>query len=77
MSAGAGGASWALTDRGDRRRPGREPTPRAPWGDWVFDHLEIRVSPPDPRFAARVRFRVNGEDVVEEAVGADGRGVAF
>ncbi len=40
----------------------------------MFDHLEIRVLPPGPRFAAQVRFWVNGEDVVEEAVGEGGRG---
>ncbi|MGW7425620.1 hypothetical protein ACWGJB_37275 [Streptomyces sp. NPDC054813] len=40
----------------------------------MFDRLEIAVLPPGPRFAAQVRFRVNGADVVEGAVGAGGRG---
>ncbi|MFF2410249.1 hypothetical protein [Streptomyces sp. NPDC058092] len=40
----------------------------------MFDCLEIRVLPPGPRFAAQVRFWVNGEDVVEETVGEGGRG---
>ncbi|MFC9680361.1 hypothetical protein [Streptomyces sp. NPDC056948] len=40
----------------------------------MFDRLEIRVLPPGPRFAAQLRFWVNGEDVVEEAVGEGGRG---
>ncbi|WP_327722203.1 hypothetical protein OG381_47615 [Streptomyces sp. NBC_00490] len=40
----------------------------------MFDRLEIRVLPPGPRFAAQLRFWVNGEDLVEEAVGEGGRG---
>jgi hypothetical protein len=40
----------------------------------MFDRLEIRVLPPGPRFAAQLRFWVNGEDMVEEAVGEGGRG---
>ncbi|WBP84596.1 hypothetical protein [Kitasatospora cathayae] len=40
----------------------------------MFDHLEIVVLPPGPRFAAQVRFRVNGEDVLAEAVREGGRG---
>ncbi|MDY0816840.1 hypothetical protein [Kitasatospora purpeofusca] len=40
----------------------------------MFDHLEIVVLPPGPRFPAQVRFRVNGEDVVGEAVREGGRG---
>ncbi|MET7293167.1 hypothetical protein ABZS79_13730 [Streptomyces griseoloalbus] len=40
----------------------------------MFDQLEIRVLPPGPRWAAQLRFWVNGEDVVEEAVGEGGRG---
>ncbi|MFE6225028.1 MULTISPECIES: hypothetical protein [unclassified Streptomyces] len=40
----------------------------------MFDRLEISVLPPGPRFSAQVRFWVNGEDVVEEAVGHGGRG---
>ncbi|WP_405015780.1 hypothetical protein OHV05_00755 [Kitasatospora sp. NBC_00070] len=40
----------------------------------MLDQLEIRVIPPGHRFAAQVRFWVNGEDVVEAAVGAGGRG---
>ncbi|MFG2291707.1 hypothetical protein [Streptomyces sp. NPDC048603] len=39
----------------------------------MFDHLEIKVLPPG-RFPAQVRFWVNGEDVVEVAVGDGGRG---
>ncbi|MFF3601789.1 hypothetical protein [Kitasatospora indigofera] len=40
----------------------------------MFDRLEIRVLPPGRRFAAQARFWVNGEDVVEAAVSAGGRG---
>ncbi|WP_107500698.1 hypothetical protein [Streptomyces sp. ms184] len=40
----------------------------------MFDRLEIRVLPPRPRFPAQLRFRVNGEDVIEAAVGEGGRG---
>jgi hypothetical protein len=40
----------------------------------MFDRLEITVLPSGPRFPAQVRFRVNGEDVVERAVGPGGRG---
>ncbi|MEU2110099.1 hypothetical protein [Streptomyces sp. NPDC019507] len=40
----------------------------------MFDRLEIRVLPPGPRFAAQLRLWVNGEDVVEAAVGEGGRG---
>ncbi|MFJ3600974.1 hypothetical protein ACIPRU_31355 [Streptomyces sp. NPDC090126] len=40
----------------------------------MFDRLEIKVLPPGPRFPAQLRFWVNGEDLVEEAVGEDGRG---
>ncbi|WP_327075542.1 hypothetical protein OG196_43205 (plasmid) [Kitasatospora purpeofusca] len=40
----------------------------------MFDRLEIRVLPPGPRFAAQVRFWVNGEDVVGEAAREGGRG---
>ncbi|WP_407109553.1 hypothetical protein ACE1N8_00050 [Streptomyces sp. DSM 116494] len=40
----------------------------------MFDHLEIRVLPPGPRFAAQVRFWVNGEDIIEEAVDEGGCG---
>ncbi|MFE7615040.1 hypothetical protein [Streptomyces sp. NPDC057496] len=40
----------------------------------MFDRLEIRVLPPGPRFGAQLRFLVNGEDVVEGAVGEGGRG---
>ncbi|MGI5512973.1 hypothetical protein [Streptomyces sp. CA-106131] len=40
----------------------------------MFDRLEIRVLPPGLRFAAQVRFWVNGEDVVGETVGKGGRG---
>ncbi|WP_406403333.1 hypothetical protein OH805_28540 [Streptomyces sp. NBC_00879] len=40
----------------------------------MFDRLEITLLPPGPRFPAQLRFWVNGEDVVEQAVGAGGRG---
>ncbi|MER5402401.1 hypothetical protein [Streptomyces sp. NPDC002599] len=40
----------------------------------MFDRLEIKVLPPGPRFPAQLRFWVNGEDVVEKAVGEGGRG---
>ncbi|MGW2572495.1 hypothetical protein [Streptomyces sp. NPDC001537] len=40
----------------------------------MLDRLEIRVLPPGPRFAAQVRFWVNGEDVIEGAVDEGGRG---
>ncbi|WP_326793422.1 hypothetical protein [Streptomyces sp. NBC_00841] len=36
--------------------------------------MEIKVLPPGPRFAAQLRFWVNGEDLVEEMVGEGGRG---
>ena len=40
----------------------------------MLDQLEIRVLSPGPRFAAQLRFWVNGEDVVAGAVGEEGRG---
>jgi hypothetical protein len=40
----------------------------------MFDRLEIKVLPQGPRFSAQVRFWVNGEDVVQGAVGDGGRG---
>ncbi|MEV6437493.1 hypothetical protein [Streptomyces anulatus] len=40
----------------------------------MFDRLEIRVLLPGRRFAAQVRFWVNDEDIVEEAVDEGGRG---
>ncbi|MGW3664646.1 hypothetical protein [Streptomyces sp. NPDC005141] len=40
----------------------------------MVDRLEIAVLPPGPRFPAQLRFWVNGEEVVEMAVGAGGRG---
>lgn len=40
----------------------------------MFDRLEISVLPPGPRFAAHLRFWVNGEEVVAGAVGDGGRG---
>ncbi|MFD8390873.1 hypothetical protein ACFV2N_17105 [Streptomyces sp. NPDC059680] len=40
----------------------------------MFDQLEITVLRPGPRFPAQLRFWVNGEDVVEQAVGPGGRG---
>ncbi|MFJ9322291.1 hypothetical protein [Streptomyces globisporus] len=41
----------------------------------MFDRLEIGVVSPGPRFGAYLRFLVNGEDVVTEAVGEGGRGL--
>ncbi|MCP9987150.1 hypothetical protein LUX01_11075 [Streptomyces sudanensis] len=40
----------------------------------MSDRLEIRALPPGPRFAAQLRFWVNGEDVVGATVGEGGRG---
>ncbi|MEV8596160.1 hypothetical protein ACIHFC_34585 [Streptomyces sp. NPDC052013] len=40
----------------------------------MFDRLEIRVLPPGSRFAAQLRFWVNGEDLVDKTVGEGGRG---
>ncbi|SFE74658.1 hypothetical protein SAMN05216251_10545 [Actinacidiphila alni] len=40
----------------------------------MFDHLEIAVLPPGPRYPPQVRLLVNGEDVLDPAVGPDGRG---
>ena len=40
----------------------------------MFDRLEISVLPPGSRFAAQLRLRVNGEDVVEQAAGHEARG---
>lgn len=40
----------------------------------MFDRLEISVLPPGPRYPARLRIQVNGEDVVEQAAGAFARG---
>lgn len=40
----------------------------------MFDHVVIKLLPPGPRFAAQLRFLVNGEDVVEGVVGRGGRG---
>ena len=40
----------------------------------MFNRLEVSVLPPGPRWAAQLRFRIDGEDVVAEAVGEGGRG---
>ncbi|MFD6531260.1 hypothetical protein [Streptomyces sp. NPDC060184] len=40
----------------------------------MFDRMVIEVVPRGRRFRAQLRFWVNGEDVVEAAVGAGGRG---
>lgn len=40
----------------------------------MFDRLDVSVLPPGPRWAAQLRVRVDGEEVVAEAVGAGGRG---
>jgi len=49
-------------------RPGR---PRV---GFVFDRIEISVLPAGSRFPAQLRVRVNGEDVVVQAVGHEVRG---
>ncbi|MGW0834183.1 hypothetical protein [Streptomyces prunicolor] len=40
----------------------------------MFNRLEVNVLPPGPRWAAQLRLRIDGEDVVAEAVGEGGRG---
>ncbi|MEV1064899.1 hypothetical protein [Streptomyces sp. NPDC050263] len=40
----------------------------------MFNRLEISALPPGPRWAAQLRFRVDGEEVVGKAVGEGGRG---
>ncbi len=40
----------------------------------MFDCLEIGPLPPGPRFAATLRFWINGEDVADEAVDGGGCG---
>ncbi|MFI9569700.1 hypothetical protein [Streptomyces rishiriensis] len=40
----------------------------------MFNRLEVGVLPPGPRWGARLRLWVDGEDVVAGAVGAEGRG---
>lgn len=40
----------------------------------MFNRLEISAVPPGSRWAAQVRLRIDGEDVVTEAVGDGGRG---
>ncbi|MFJ4983663.1 hypothetical protein ACIP9H_07725 [Streptomyces sp. NPDC088732] len=40
----------------------------------MFNRLDLDVLPPCPRWPARLRLRVDGEDVVAEAVGEGGRG---
>lgn len=40
----------------------------------MFDRLEIKVLPRGPRWAAQVRFWINGEDLVAEGVDEGGRG---
>jgi hypothetical protein len=40
----------------------------------VFDRLEISLLPSGLRFAAQLRLRVNGGDVVEQAAGHEARG---
>lgn len=40
----------------------------------MFDRLEISLLPSGLRFAAQLRLRVNGGDVVEQAAGHEARG---
>ncbi|MFD9001573.1 hypothetical protein ACFV0T_11485 [Streptomyces sp. NPDC059582] len=40
----------------------------------MFNRLEVSVLPPGPRWAAHLQFRIDGEEVVAEAVGEGGRG---
>jgi hypothetical protein len=40
----------------------------------MFNRLEVSASPPGPRWAAQLQFRIDGEEVVAEAVGEGGRG---
>ncbi|MFD8810080.1 hypothetical protein ACFV23_00900 [Streptomyces sp. NPDC059627] len=40
----------------------------------MFNRLEVGALPPGPRWAAQLRLRIDGEEVVAEAVGEGGRG---
>ena len=40
----------------------------------MFNRLEVSALPPGPRWAAQLQFRIDGEEVVAEAVGEGGRG---
>ncbi|MFF3448497.1 hypothetical protein ACFYXJ_15365 [Streptomyces sp. NPDC002667] len=40
----------------------------------MVNRLEVSVLPPCPRWAAQLQFRIDGEEVVAEAVGEGGRG---
>ncbi|MEU6770580.1 hypothetical protein [Streptomyces sp. NPDC046759] len=40
----------------------------------MFNRLEVGALPPGPRWAAQLKVRIDGEDVVAEAVGEGGRG---
>ncbi|MFF0746714.1 hypothetical protein ACFYVL_40630 [Streptomyces sp. NPDC004111] len=40
----------------------------------MFNRLEISVLPPGPRWAARLSFRIDGEEVVAASIGEGGRG---
>lgn len=40
----------------------------------MFNRLEVIVLPPGPRWAAQLQLRIDGEEVVAEAVGEGGRG---
>ncbi|MFJ5273319.1 hypothetical protein [Streptomyces sp. NPDC088358] len=40
----------------------------------MFSRLEVSVVPPGPRWAAQLRFRLDGEEVVAESVGKGGHG---
>ncbi|MFJ9760998.1 hypothetical protein [Streptomyces sp. NPDC101149] len=40
----------------------------------MFNRLEVGAVPPGPRWAAQLLVRIDGEDVVAQAVGERGRG---
>ena len=40
----------------------------------MFNRLEVSALPPGPRWAAQLQFRIDGEDLVAQAVGEGGRG---
>ncbi|MFD4409184.1 hypothetical protein [Streptomyces sp. NPDC058476] len=40
----------------------------------MFNRLEVSALPPGPRWAAQLQFRIDGEELVSQAVGEAGRG---
>ncbi|MFF1640622.1 hypothetical protein ACFVXA_23910 [Streptomyces sp. NPDC058246] len=40
----------------------------------MFNRLEVSALPPGPRWAAQLQFRIDGEELVAQAVGEAGRG---